>query len=161
DAAAPGARKALGELCQTYWYPLYAYVRRQGHDRESAEDLTQEFVARLLEKDGFASAEPGRGRFRSFLMVACRNFLANEYPRATARKRGGGRRVLSLDFTDAEGRYTREPGHGLTAERLFDRRWALALLDAVLERLRREYLTAGKGELFERLKGHLTGEGSR
>jgi RNA polymerase sigma-70 factor (ECF subfamily) len=161
DAAAPGARKALAELCQTYWYPLYAFVRRQGHAHEAAQDLTQEFLTRLLEKDGFASVDPERGRFRSFLLAACKHFLANEYDRATAQRRGGGRPVLPFDFSDAEGRYGREPAHGLTPERLFDRRWALALLDAVLVRLRREYETAGKGELFERLQGQLTGEGGR
>jgi RNA polymerase sigma-70 factor (ECF subfamily) len=161
EGASPGARKALAELCQTYWYPLYAFVRRQGHGHEPAQDLTQEFIARLLEKDGFASVDPGRGRFRSFLLAACKHFLANEYDRATARKRGGGRAALPLDFADAEGRYGHEPAHALTPERLFDRRWALALLDAVLARLRREYESAGRGEIFDQLKGHLTGDGGR
>lgn len=161
ENASPDCRKALAELCRTYWYPLYAFVRRHGHTHEAAQDLTQEFITRLLEKGTFASVEPGRGRFRSFLLAACKHFLANEHDRATARKRGGGRAVLPLDFSDAEGRYGHEPAHAMTPERLFDRRWALALLDAVLVRLRREYETAGKGELFDRLKGHLTGEGSR
>ncbi len=159
--ASPESRRALAELCQTYWYPLYAYVRRRGFPHEAAQDLTQEFFARLLEKGGFESVDPARGRFRSFLLAACNHFLANEHDRATALKRGGCRPALPLEFDDAEGRYRREPAHDLTPERLFDRRWALALLEAVLGRLRREYEAAGKGRLFELLQGHLTGDAGR
>jgi RNA polymerase sigma-70 factor (ECF subfamily) len=157
DPAAPEARQALAELCELYWYPLYAYVRRRGHDHAAAEDLTQEFFARLLERHDWAAADPDRGRFRSFLLAACQHFLANEHDRATAQKRGGGRQPLSLDFADADGRYLAEPAHDQTAERLFERRWALTLLEQVLAGLRSEYESAGKGRLFEALKGSLAG----
>jgi RNA polymerase sigma-70 factor (ECF subfamily) len=152
------ARAALADLCRAYWYPLYAYIRRQGHAADEAQDLTQEFFARLLEKDFLATLDPGKGKFRSFLLTACKHFLVNERERAHAQKRGGGRPLVSLDFGDAEARYGREPGHSLTAERLFERRWALDLLNQVLARLRGEYEATGKGRLFECLKGRLTGD---
>jgi RNA polymerase sigma-70 factor (ECF subfamily) len=158
DPAAPQARAALAALCQAYWYPLYAFIRRQGHPADQAQDLTQGFFTRLLEKNGLAAVDQARGRFRSFLLAACKHFLANERDRARARKRGGGRHFISIDFHDADSRYGREPAHAETAERLFERRWALALLDQVLARLRGEYEAGGKGRLFERLKGHLTGD---
>jgi RNA polymerase sigma-70 factor (ECF subfamily) len=158
DRASLPARQALGELYQIYWYPLYAYIRRHGHNHEAAQDLTQEFFSQLMEREGLASVDEKRGRFRSFLLVACRNFLANEHDRATAQKRGGGRTTLPLGFEDADGRYQREPAHTLTPEKLFERRWALALLDAVLARLRAEYAAGGKLLLFETLKVNLTGE---
>ena len=129
DRATPEAEGALADLCAAYWYPLYAFVRRKGHDPEHAADLTQEFFARLLEKDYLRSVDRSKGRFRSFLLAACTHFLANERDRATARKRGGGRPPVSIDVRDAEGRYLAEPAHGLTAERLFERRWALTLLE--------------------------------
>jgi RNA polymerase sigma factor (sigma-70 family) len=159
QGAAPEAHDALADLCRLYWYPLYAYIRRRGHDTNQAEDLTQAFFARLLEKDGLAAVTPARGRFRSFLLAACQNFLANERERANALKRGGGR-VVSLDLGDADGRYRREPDHSETPERLFERRWALTLLARVLGRLREDYEAAGKGRLFEALKGQLTGDGT-
>jgi RNA polymerase sigma-70 factor (ECF subfamily) len=155
--AAPEARAALADLCRAYWYPLYAYIRRRGHDAGAAEDLTQAFFTRLIEKDVLAVASPDRGRFRSFLLKACQHFLANEHERAQALKRGGGR-VVSLELGDAEGRYRLEPTHGQTPERLFERRWALTLLAQVLGRLRDEYDARGKGRLFEALKGQLGGE---
>jgi RNA polymerase sigma-70 factor (ECF subfamily) len=160
DRAAPEARAALAALCAAYWYPLYAFVRRKGHDPEQAADLTQEFFARLLEKDYLRSVDRNKGRFRSFLLAACTHFLANQRDRATARKRGGGRSPVSIDVRDAEGRYRAEPAHGLTAERLFERRWALTLLDGVLGRLGGEYHGAGKGALYDRLKVALTGAGA-
>ena len=156
---APEAAGALADLCRLYWYPLYAYVRRRGHDANDAEDLTQAFFARLMEKGALAVATPGRGRFRTFLLTACQHFLANERQRANALKRGGGR-VVSLDLTDAEGRYRREPSHDESPERLFDRRWALELLGRVLARLRGEYVADGKGRRFDALKGQLTGDGT-
>jgi RNA polymerase sigma-70 factor (ECF subfamily) len=159
DSSGPEARDALASLCTAYWYPLYAFVRRQGHGPEQAQDLTQGFFARLLEKNDLASADQTRGRFRSFLLAACKHFLSNERDREHALKRGGGRVPLSIDRTAAEGCYGREPSHDETPERLFERRWALTLLEQVLARLRGEYETAGKGRLFERLKGHLTGGG--
>jgi RNA polymerase sigma-70 factor (ECF subfamily) len=157
--AAPQAGAALADLCRLYWYPLYAFIRRRGHDATEAEDLTQAFFARLLEKDGLAAVTPTRGRFRSFLLAACQHFLANERERASARKRGGGR-VLPLDLSDAEVRYCREPSHELTPEVLFERRWALALLARVLQGLREEYELGGKGRLFDALRGQLTGDGT-
>jgi RNA polymerase sigma-70 factor (ECF subfamily) len=157
--AAPQAREALAELCRLYWYPLYAYIRGHGHDAAAAEDLTQAFFTHLLEKHALASVSPQRGRFRSFLLASCQHFLANERERANALKRGGGR-VVSLDLSDADGRYSREPDHAETAERLFERRWALGLLEHVLQQLRSEYEQTGKVPLFDALKGQLTGDGS-
>lgn len=154
----PQSRAALAELCAAYWYPLYAYVRRRGHDADEAQDLTQGYFARLLEKDDLRDVDRARGKFRSFLLASFQHYLCNEYDRARARKRGGGRQPLPLDFPDAEGRYTREPAHDLTPEKLFERRWALALLDQVLGRLREEMTRAGKGAHFEALKPYLTGE---
>jgi RNA polymerase sigma-70 factor (ECF subfamily) len=158
DQAAPWAREALAALCRAYWYPLYAFVRRQGYGADQAQDLTQEFFARLLEKDFLQVVDREKGKFRSFLLAACKHFLANERDRANARKRGGGRTCLPLDFGAAEGRYGLEPAHALTPEKLFARRWALTLLDQVLAQLREEFLRAGKGPLFERLKVFLAGE---
>jgi RNA polymerase sigma-70 factor (ECF subfamily) len=158
DRAEPGAADALASLCALYWYPLYAYVRRRGHDADAAHDLTQEFFARLLEKDFLAAVDRGKGKFRSFLLAACNHFLANEHDRARARKRGGGRPLLSLDAADAEGRYRAEPAGGLTPEKLFERRWALALLQQVMARLRAEFEARDKGRLFDHLRGFLVGE---
>jgi RNA polymerase sigma-70 factor (ECF subfamily) len=158
DRAEPGAADALASLCALYWYPLYAYVRRRGHDADAAHDLTQEFFTRLLEKDFLAAVDRGKGKFRSFLLAACTHFLANEHDRARAKKRGGGRPLLSLDAADAEGRYRAEPAGGLTPEKLFERRWALALLDQVMARLRGEFEAKDKGRLFDRLRGFLVGE---
>lgn len=155
---APGAGDALAALCAAYWYPLYAFVRRQGHSADEAQDLTQEFFARLLDTDFLAGVDPTRGRFRAYLLAACKHFLANERDRSRAQKRGGGREHLSLDFPSAEQRYLLEPAHELTAEKLFDRRWALTLLDQVLGRLRDEFARADKLALFDRLKSFLTGD---
>ncbi len=157
--ASPEARAALADLCQTYWFPLYAFIRRHGRDATAAEDLTQEFFARLLEKGWIGQADRAKGRFRTFLLTACQHFLANERDRERAGKRGGGRAPLPIDFRAAEDRYAREPFHELTPDRLFERRWALALLDEALASLRAEYRAAGKEQLFERLKGHLGGAG--
>jgi RNA polymerase sigma-70 factor (ECF subfamily) len=157
DPFAPEARDALATLCNAYWYPLYAYIRRQGHTPEQAQDFTQDFFAYLLERDLFAKADPVRGRFRSFLRGVCAHYLADQRDRQRAQKRGGGRVVLSIDATDAESRYTREPAHELTAERIFDRSWALTLLTRVLDQLQREYDDAGRSAIFEGLRGVLTG----
>jgi RNA polymerase sigma-70 factor (ECF subfamily) len=155
DGAAPEARAALAELCRVYWYPLYAFIRRKGHDADAAQDLTQGFFARLLEKDFLAAVDRARGKFRSFLMAACQHFLANEADRQRAQKRGGGVPHLPLEFQQAEERYTREPAHALTAEKLFERRWATTLLEDVLTRLGEEFRADGKGELYDRLKTFL------
>jgi RNA polymerase sigma-70 factor (ECF subfamily) len=132
------AREALETLCRTYWYPLYAYARRRNADRHAAEDLVQGFFALLLERGSVAAADPQRGRFRAFLLTAFQRFAADEHDHAVALKRGGGVRVLSLDFDDGESRYSREPSHGLTPEREFERRFALSLLARTLDRVEAE-----------------------
>ena len=151
-------REALATLCRVYWYPLYAFVRRQGHDPHDAQDLTQEFFARLLEKDYLGDVDRSKGKFRSFLLVALKHFLSKEWARAKTLKRGGGQALISLDALSAEERYRREPEDNATPEKLFERRWALTLLDRVLTRLSREYETAGKQAMFEQLRGCLTGD---
>jgi RNA polymerase sigma-70 factor (ECF subfamily) len=158
DRADPRAREALAVLCQSYWPPIYAYIRRQGYDLHAAEDLTQGFFAALLEPRALAGVDREKGKFRAFLLAACRHFLGHERGRAQALKRGGDRRPLSIDARDAEGRYAGEPSDHLTPEALFVRRWALALLDGVLDDLRGEYTRAGKSELFDALKSTLTGD---
>jgi len=152
------ARRALEHLCGTYWYPLYAFVRREGHGADDAQDLTQEFFARLLEKNWLDAVDREKGKFRSFLLAAMRHFLANEWDRAHRLKRGGGQAVLSLDAESAEARYALEPADRMTADRIFERRWALTLLEQVLVRLRKEFAAVGKDRLFEELKAALTGE---
>ena len=153
---ATATRRALEELIQAYWFPLYAFVRRQGCQAAAAEDLVQGFLARLLEKEDLAQVDRSKGRFRSFLLAAMKNFMANERARDRALKRGGGVRVLALDSLDAEARYAVEPAEDMTPDRLFDRRWALAVLEQVLARLRREFIDAGNGALFETIKDCLT-----
>ncbi len=152
------AREALEKLCQTYWYPLYAFVRRQGRSPHDAQDFTQEFFARLLEKNYLAEVDQAKGRFRSFLLAAMKHFLANEWDRARAQKRGGGHRHVPIDTQFAETRYGLEPGHDQTPEKLFERRWALTLLDNVLTRLRDEHVAVGKAEQFDGLKVALTAD---
>jgi RNA polymerase sigma-70 factor (ECF subfamily) len=154
------ARDALARLCQTYWHPLYAYVRRVGHSPHDAQDLTQEFFARLLAKNYLAGADESRGRFRSFLLASLKHFLANEWDKASAQKRGGGQIPIPIDIAAAETSAGFEPADATTAEKIFERRWALTLLDLVLRRLREEYLRDGKQKLFEQLKPTLT-EASR
>jgi len=149
---------ALTRLCEIYWYPLYAYVRRWGYDADEAQDLTQEFFARLLEKHYLRDADPSRGRFRSFLLTSLKHFLSNERDRASAVKRGGRVSVVPLEIENAEGRYSLEPPDIETPERIYERRWALTLLERTLSKLRAESVAGGKQALFERLEGHLTGE---
>jgi RNA polymerase sigma-70 factor (ECF subfamily) len=153
----PAADEALAKLCEVYWYPLYAFLRGRGHTPHDAQDLTQAFFARLLEKKVLHHADPARGRFRSFLLTSLKNFEATERDRELARKRGGGVPVLSLEFETAEGRLQLEPSTNETPEKVFDRRWALTLLDRVLTRLRDETMR-GKPQQFESLKVYLTGE---
>jgi RNA polymerase sigma factor (sigma-70 family) len=149
----PEAGQALAALCENYWFPLYAFVRRAGRSAEDAQDLTQEFFVRLLAKNYLADADRDRGRFRSFLLGAMKHLLANERRRQGTQKRGGGLPTISLDFRSGEDRYRRiEPADSLTPERLYERRWALTLLDLVLERLREEFRAAGKSDLFDTLK---------
>jgi RNA polymerase sigma factor (sigma-70 family) len=150
--------EALASLCEMYWYPVYAFIRRQGYRSEDGADLTQEFFARVLEKNYFHDADPARGRFRAFLCASIRHFLSNERDRARTLKRGGNQPPISLDVETADGRYQLEPRDDLTPEKLFDRHWALMLLERVLVRLREEQVSAGKAELFDHLKGFLTGD---
>jgi RNA polymerase sigma-70 factor (ECF subfamily) len=158
DRRSPAADEALAALCRAYWYPLYVYIRRRIGSADEAEELTQEFFTRLLQDDFLANVDQSRGRFRAYLLACCNHFLANERDRARALKRGGGRPTLSLDFRAADQRYGHEPADTLTPQRLFERRWALLLLDATLERLRGEFHQAGKGPLYERLKATLLGD---
>src|SRR5215510_3239125 len=158
--ASADAQAALAALCQTYWYPLYAYVRRKGHQPDDAQDLTQAFFARLLEKHYLQSADPERGRFRSFLLTAFKRFLSKERDRERTKRRGGGRKLLALDSEAGETRYSLEPAHEVTAEKLYEQRWALTLLDQVFARLRDEFDQAGKQKEFNRLKVYLTGDGA-
>jgi DNA-directed RNA polymerase specialized sigma24 family protein len=160
DRQAPEASEALADLCAVYWPPLYAFVRRQGFPEDKAQDLTQEFFARLLEKDYLGAAARDRGKFRSYLLACLGHFLANEQDRNRAHKRGGGTIHLSLDFCRVAGEPGLEPSHALTAERLFERRWAMTLLAQVLGRLQEEFTRAGRGPVFEGLKAFLTGEGA-
>jgi len=152
----PQAARALEELCRTYWFPLYAYVRRRGHTREDAEDLTQAFFTRLLEKNSFASLDAGKGKFRAFLLASVKHFLANARDKAHTLKRGGGSIPLSLDWQTADTQFqvaaTGEPG----PDQAFDREWAVALLARVIERLQNECAVDGKANLFEQLKLFLT-----
>jgi len=155
----PGAaRSALSLLCEGYWYPLYAFLRRRGSDREEARDLTQGFFADLLERGDLGTADPERGRFRSFLLASLKHFAANEHDRERALKRGGDRLRLSLDFEAAEGRYRLEPTDNRTPESLFEAHWARELLDRVVDGLRQEFVEEGKRELFDRLVPCLAGD---
>jgi RNA polymerase sigma-70 factor (ECF subfamily) len=158
EADSPEADQALARLCKSYWYPLYAYVRRQGYKPEEAQDLTQEFFARLLAKNYLKSLDRQKGKFRSFLLAAMEHFLAKEWRDARRLKRGGGRPILSLDEQDVEARYLIEPAEEMTAERIFERRWAFTVLEQAIQRLREEFAAAGKGALFESLQGFLSGE---
>lgn len=151
------AKSALQELCQTYWYPLYAFVRRQGLDSESAADLTQAFFVSLLERDDLRKVDPDAGKFRSFLLAAIKHFLHNQWKRERAQKRGGGRSPLSIDFAEADSRYQRQPVETQTPEFLFERQWALTLLGEVHRKLQREFEQRGRKHVFEKLKGFLGG----
>jgi RNA polymerase sigma factor (sigma-70 family) len=150
------ARSALASLCENYWYPLYAYLRRRGYSSDQAQDLTQEFFVRVLEGRYLDRAEPQRGRFRAFLLTSLKFFVADEGDRQRAQKRGGGM-VVPLEFSSGEERYQREPAHEETPERIFERRWALAVLDRVVENLRSEFMRHGRPEHFEHLKVLLLG----
>jgi len=150
--SSPGAHEALEQLCRAYWYPLYCYVRRQVGRAVDAEDLTQSFFAHLLERNTLAKVSQDKGRFRSFLLAALRYFLADEWDKVRAQKRGGGCAVVSLNEAGAEDRYQRERGDELTAEQLYERRWAMAVLDRASIRLREEFAAAGKATLGEALR---------
>jgi RNA polymerase sigma factor (sigma-70 family) len=156
----PQAEHALEELCRTYWYPLYAYVRRHGHSKEDAEDLTQGFFAGFLKRNYLEGLSSERGRFRAFLLAALKHYMANEWDRARREKRGGGLAPLSLDWQDADTRYQIDPPDQLSPDKLYDRAWATTLLEQVIGRLRAGYAAEGRADLFEQLKPFLmTGKG--
>ena len=157
DKALPESRAALASLCQTYWSAVHVFLRRQVTDVHEAQDLTQAFFARLLEKNIFGVAEPARGRFRSFLLTSARHFLLNEWDRQKASKRGGGRKILSLDFGAHDSKPSLEPSDRSTPERLYERQWALDLLNQVMTQLRDEFTKAGKQRVFDGLKSTLSG----
>jgi len=154
----PGARQALEFLCQRYWSPLYFYLRRHGYDRSRAEDLVQGFFTHLLEKRGLRSVKPQKYKFRSFLLASLKNFVADECRQAQSERRGGGKRILPLEFEQAETCYSLEPSDRLSADRLFDQSWAMTVIARAMETLGHEYANAGKGELFEQLKGRIATE---
>jgi RNA polymerase sigma-70 factor (ECF subfamily) len=158
DREPDNAARALEELCQVYWMPLYAYVRRRGYNVEDAQDLTQDFFTRFLAKDALAQVAPEKGKFRSYLLAALKHFLANEWDKARAQKRGGGAVHVSFDTQEAETRYRSAPSDALTPDRLFDRQWALVVLDLALNHLEAEHDTREKQRLFAALRGTLTGE---
>ncbi len=158
DPSTANAQTALEALCRTYWYPLYAYVRRKGYNLHDAQDLIQEFFARLLGRNYLSVADRNRGKFRSFLLGSLEHFLAREWTKARAQKRGGGQAAFSLDEREAEDRYLVEPAHELTPERIFDRRWATTLLDRAMARLRDECMANDKGDLFAKVERVLSGE---
>lgn len=157
DASGGRARAALEELCRAYWYPLYAFVRGRGHSAVDAQDLTQAFFAGLVDRGGFATVERGRGRFRSYLLGAMKNFLANEWDRATAQKRGGGEAFVAWDAVDAESRFAELAAPDLDPDAVYDRQWALETTAAALEALRQEMEANGHADRFEALEGPLTG----
>jgi DNA-directed RNA polymerase specialized sigma24 family protein len=157
DTAA--AHSALEVLCRTYWFPLYAYVRRRWHQPEEAQDLTQEFFLRLIEKQSVRLANSERGKFRSFLLTSLKNFLINEWEKGRAAKRGGTS-FRPVAWDDAESRYLAEPSRDLTPDRLFDKRWAVTIVERAQHRLREEYAAANKLPMFEQLQGHVWGEGA-
>jgi RNA polymerase sigma-70 factor (ECF subfamily) len=159
ERGTPVAAEALANLFRAYWYPLFAFVRRQGYHHADAQDLTQGFFAALLEKEFFAAADPGRGRFRSFLLGALKHYLSNQRRHDQAARRGGRAVLVGLEFDRAEQRLQNEPAHGLTPQQLFDRHWAQTLMDRVLAALQAEYAQTGREELFEALKGALTDPG--
>ncbi|MBI3417971.1 MAG: sigma-70 family RNA polymerase sigma factor [Verrucomicrobia bacterium] len=160
EASTPHAREALEKLCRLYWYPLYAYVRRQGRGPEEAEDLTQEFFTRLIAKNYLSAVDRRKGKFRSFLLAALEHFLAKQWVRAHAQKRGGRQVFVSFDDEDVETRYQLEKADELTPEKIYDRRWALTLLQQALARLEAECADDSRRALFEQLKPLLSGEDS-
>jgi RNA polymerase sigma-70 factor (ECF subfamily) len=160
DQNGTSAQEALASLCATYWYPLYAFIRRQGVSPHEAEDLTQEFFSQFLKRNGLASVRPAAGKFRSFLLACMRNFLSNERERAQAQRRGGRRVLLPLDTGDAETRYLLEPADNLTPEAIFEKHWAFAVLERTMKELRRKHGTDQGRQQFEELQGFLPGGNS-
>ena len=155
-----GAQAALEKLCRTYWFPLYVFARRQGNSPEDAQDLTQDFFCRLLEKNYLAKADPDRGKFRTFLLQSLKHFMVNEWKRAGRLKRGGGVEFLSIDTKEAEDRYAAEAQDEFNSDAEYEKRWAVTLIEQVLTALREEFTAADKARLFEELKGFIWGEKS-
>jgi len=160
DSAAPKHEQALSTLCETYWFPLYAYLRRNGHDVNEAADHTQAFFARLLDKKYLGQVRPKPGKFRSFLLTALKHFVSNQYKYARAKKRGGGKKILSLNYDQAEDRYALEPATDLSPEKLFEKSWALTVLTRTMERLEEELAARNREKLFEHLRGYVVAEQS-
>jgi RNA polymerase sigma-70 factor (ECF subfamily) len=158
ESDAARAREALAKLFQTYWYPLYAYVRRRGYGEHDAEDLVQAFCLHLQEKHAIAKADRDRGKFRTFLLSSLQNFLGHEWERSQAQKRGGGRELIRLDAEEANARYRLEPAHAVTPETIFEKRWATALLEQAVSDLRADFIMRGKGRLFDGLSSFLTSD---
>ncbi len=158
DTKSPHGREALEDLCTCYWHSLYLYVRRRGYGPEEAQDLTQGFFAQLLGKGYIKAADPQRGKFRSFLLASLKNYLANEWDRASAKKRGGGKIPISLDFEKVEDHHHMEPADEISPDKVYEQRWAMALIDQTLARLSTEMEEAGKSRRFNDLQGFLTGE---
>ena len=160
DGTAPQARAALATLCQAYWYPMYAYIRRRSASADEAEELTQEFFTQFLEKDFVSGAEQEKGKFRAFLLACCKHFLANQRRQARTLKRGGGETFVPLDLGAARQRYLLEPANTLTAEKLFDRQWAVTLLERCLDQLKQAYQGEDQKALYDELKSYLVGDSS-
>ncbi len=156
--SSPQREESLATLCSTYWFPLYAFVRRQGYDSQNSQDLTQGFFAKLLERRDIDGVDRSKGRFRSFLLASMKHYLINEWDKQRAVKRGGRQTTLSLDFEQAESRYALEPSHDTTADAVFDRQWGLTLLDQVRSKLAAEHSTAEQQKQYEQLQSYLTGE---
>jgi len=156
DSQSPHSREALESLCRSYWYPLYSYVRRAGHSPADAEDLAQGFFARLLEKDYLKAATRDKGRFRTFLLVALKRYMANEWDRQHAQKRGGFAALVPIDQELAESRFAAEPAHNLSPDLLFDRQWAMTLLERTMSQLQQEYAASDRARLFDYLRNCLT-----
>lgn len=154
--ASPAAQRAMESLYERYWPPLYFYLRRRGHDESQAEDLVQGFFAHLLEKNGLQTLKPHKHKFRSFLLASLKNFVIDQWRLTQKGQRGKSHRIVSLEFEQAEARYCFEPADSLTADKLFDRTWAMSIIERSLEMIKNEYIDAGKGELFEHLKDHIT-----
>jgi RNA polymerase sigma-70 factor (ECF subfamily) len=154
----PAAREAMATLCGLYWQPLYAFIRRRGSSPEEAEDMTQAFLAHVIEKESLRHVDPGKGKFRSFLLASFKNFLSDQRSKEAALKRGGGVAPASLDAEEAEGRYRLEPADDATPERIFERQWALTVIEQAMTRLRERYLRSGKEDHFEEMKIFLSGE---
>ena len=158
DSSSPQHEQALSRLCQAYWFPLYAYLRRRGHDRHQAEDWTQAFFTQMLDKRRLSGVSPKPGKFRSFLLASLKNFVTNEIDRVKAQKRGGSHTILSLDFGNAERQYISEPTHQMSPEKLFEKSWALTVLEHTMNELKAEFAKSNKLKLFGNLRIYLTTE---